>query len=102
MLNEMIRHGFVCPVCGRLTFFHQHPLYWCPYCGSSTSNSKVINTISLPRLTKRDANGNAQYIGEFGFYPESYGPQLSTTAVIEILERLCYYEEIREEKNNGD
>lgn len=102
MLNEMIRYGFICPVCGRLTYFHRHPLYWCPYCGTRNENSEIVKTLSLPRITKRDIHGNAQYIGENGFYPESYGPQLSTTAIIEILERLCYYEETRGEQNNDD
>jgi len=83
-----------CPVCGRV--FH-HPMtgWWCPLCGEEFSQADAV-TVEIPnRIMARDAEGVAMYIGDKGFYPQSYMPQLSQAAVLEIMERLCCWEEGR-------
>lgn len=44
------------------------------------------------------------YIGDKGFYNPSYVPQLSQAAILEIMERLCCWEEglYTQYDENGD
>ena len=90
MLNELLLRNFVCPVCGkRIEFFTRG--YWCPFCGTSLNDDEV--TEPPVRLTMRDEDGIPVYIGTKSFKPQTYAPFLSQSAMIEILERLCKWEE---------
>lgn len=93
MLQELFGL-YRCPVCGRV--FH-HPMngWWCPLCGADFSIDDAVDTETPKRIMARDAEGVAIYVGDKGFYPQSYMPQLSQAAVLEIMERLCCWEEGR-------
>lgn len=93
MLQELFGL-YRCPVCGRV--FH-HPMngWWCPLCGADFSIDDAVNTETPKRIMARDTEGVAIYVGDKGFYPQSYMPQLSQAAVLEIMERLCRWEEGR-------
>jgi hypothetical protein len=69
--------------------------WWCPLCGADFSIDDAVDTETPKRIMARDAEGVAMYIGDKGFYPQSYMPQLSQAAVLEIMERLCCWEEGR-------
>jgi len=69
--------------------------WWCPLCGADFSIDDAVDTKTPKRIMARDADGVAMYIGDKGFYPQSYMPQLSQAAVLEIMERLCQWEEGR-------
>jgi hypothetical protein len=69
--------------------------WWCPLCGADFSIDDAVDTEIPKRIMARDAEGVAMYIGDKGFYPQSYMPQLSQAAVLEIMERLCCWEEGR-------
>lgn len=92
MLNEMINLRFICPLCGK-PIDHFINGYWCPFCGNELYHSEEDETIPPKRLTSRDDEGYAVYIGEKSFRPFEYAPRLSQSAMIEILERLCKWEE---------
>lgn len=90
MLNELFGR-YKCPVCGR-TFSYPMTGWWCPLCGEEFSDN-VDKGTNPPRLTTRDTEGAVMYIGEHGFQPKSYLMELSTAAIMEMMERLCRWEE---------
>lgn len=106
MLQELFGM-YRCPVCGRV-FRHSMEGWWCPLCGEEFSQADALTTDVPARITQRDSEGAVMYIGDKGFYNPSYVPQLSQAAILEIMERLCcweegrytqYNEEINEENN---
>ena len=103
MLNELIKGCFSCPVCGRILYY---PLkgWWCPFCGTDIkADQQYINIIDLKnRLTARDENGVPYYCGQHTFNSRTYSQDLKITAISEILEKLCQYEEAEEEQSNGN
>ena len=96
MLNELIIGRMKCPVCGRYMFGNLKQ-YWCPFCGNS-NNEEINNVISSPteRITNRDENGVAVYIGAHSFNNYTYAPYLNEYAKAEVLEKLCVLEEEKE------
>ena len=94
MLNEMILGRMKCPVCGRY-FFTNLRLYWCPFCGTS-STGEVEKAESSQRITSRDEDGIAVYVGPHTFNSMTYAPFLNERAMSEILEKLCELEEEKE------
>lgn len=97
MLNELLRCCFGCPVCGRILY---RPLkgYWCPYCGADVEQGEPNKIIDLKnRLTARDENGIPYYCGEHTLHSLTYAQDMNVTAIIEVLEKLCQYEEIEED-----
>lgn len=92
MLNEMISLRFTCPLCGK-PLDHFIDKYWCPFCGQQVFTDDEIDINK--RLTARDENGIAVYIGNKSFRNPEYAPRLSQMAMIEILEKLCAMEEKR-------
>ena len=93
MLQELFGL-YRCPVCGR-TFHHPMNGWWCPLCGASFTIDDAVDTELPKRIMTRDTEGVAMYVGDKGFYPQSYMPQLSQAAILEIMERLCCWEEGR-------
>jgi hypothetical protein len=69
--------------------------WWCPLCGADFSIDDAVEIETPKRIMARDAEGVAIYVGDKSFYPQSYMPQLSQAAVLEIMERLCCWEEGR-------
>ena len=99
MLNELLRRCFACPVCGRILY---HPLkgYWCPFCGADVEKGEPNKVIDLSnRLTARDENGIPYYCGEHTLHSFTYAQDMNITAIAEILEKLCQYEEIEVEND---
>lgn len=97
MLNELILGRMKCPVCGRY-FFGDLKMYWCPYCGINSYGQQIPSASSTKdRITSRDENSIAVYIGEHSFKNKTYAPYLNEYAISEILERLCELEEEKEE-----
>ena len=99
MLNELLKCCFGCPVCGRILY---RPLkgYWCPYCGADVETGQPNKIINLKnRLTARDDNGVPYYCGEHTFHSFTYPQDMSISAIEEILEKLCQYEEIEVEND---
>ena len=94
MLNEMILGRMKCPVCGRY-FFSNLKYYWCPYCGT-TNNGEIKKTEITQRITSRDQDGIAVYIGPHTFNTMTYAPFLGERAMAEVLEKLCKMEEEKE------
>lgn len=101
MLNELIRARFGCPVCGRILYY---PLkgYWCPYCGADLVHKEAIEIqLSDSRLTARDQLNRPYYKGNFTLREKAYAQDLNLSAISEILEKLCEYEDAEEEENNS-
>ena len=100
MLNELFGKRD-CPVCGRHFAF---PVtgWWCPLCGASFSDEITDKGTTPPRITKRDEEGAVQYIGEYGFTSPCYVGELSLTAMLDIIERLCRWEEGYYTRNEED
>lgn len=101
MINELLKGRFICPVCGRILYF---PLkgYWCPFCGTDIKTPDKTEQLDLAdRITARDENGVPYYCGRYTFNTKTYIQDIKLTALAEILEKLCQYEEI-EEVHNGD
>ncbi len=98
MLNELIIGRMRCPVCGRY-FFGDLKFWWCPYCGINSEGEIIAPATNeeTKRITARDENNIAIYIGEHSYSKKTYAPYLSQLAIAEILEKLC---EMEEEKNN--
>ena len=72
----------------------------CPFCGADVEKGEPDKVIDLSnRLTARDENGIPYYCGEHTFHSFTYAQDMSITAIAEILEKLCQYEEIEEDKN---
>ena len=97
MLHELIKGCFSCPVCGRILYF---PLsgYWCPYCGKSITNPEQAVVVDFKnRITNRDENGKPYYCGSHSFNERAYPQDIKLTAIAEILEKLCQYEEAEEQ-----
>ena len=98
MLYELLKARYACPLCGRILYF---PLkgYWCPFCGTSLRDESKIETITLnDRITARDENGVPYYCGTHTVRERTYAQDIKLTAIAEILEKLCQYEEL-DEKN---
>lgn len=100
MLNEMMIGRFKCPVCGRV-FFGPLLRYWCPYCGVSAENDTPVISEVGTRITTRDEDGIACYTGIHSIRDRTYAPELSVTAMMEVLERLCQLEEQQEEEEDN-
>lgn len=102
MLNELLRYQFLCPVCGRILYRHKIRGYWCPYCGTDLTNvdEEKYQVDLSNRLTARDENGVPYYIGIHTMRERTYPQDINITATIEILEKLCQYEE--QEENNEE
>ena len=109
MLNELMTGRFICPVCQRILYY---PLrgYWCPYCGVDLKHNEPTEIqMSENRLTARTEDGLPYYIGKFTFREKAFAQDLNLSAIAEILEKLCQYEELEEkedvngasEENNG-
>ena len=104
MLRELLRARYACPLCGRILY---PPLkgYWCPFCGTSLKDESKIDTITLTnRITARDEYGIPYYCGRYTMRRRAYAQDIELSAIAEILEKLCQYEELDEEKeeDNGD
>ena len=100
MLNELLKNKLGCPVCGRILY---RPLkgYWCPYCGANVEKEESNKIINLRnRLTGRDNNGVPYYCGEYTLCSLAYPQGIGVTAITEILEKLCQYEELSEQEEN--
>lgn len=97
MLNELIIGRMRCPVCGRY-FFGDLKFWWCPFCGTNSDGEVVASSSSenTERITERDENGIATYIGEHSMHKHTYAPYLNARAISEILEKLCKFEEEKE------
>ena len=85
---------YQCPVCGRV-FRHPMTGWWCPLCGAAFNEGDAVTTEIPDRIMARDSEGVAIYVGDKGFYSKSYMPQLSQAAILEMMERLCCWEEGR-------
>lgn len=100
MINELLtkHHLLACPVCGRLIY--DAPLgYWCPFCGVDIKSGEALKLVNLTneRLTNRDENGTPYYCGKYTFNSRAYSRDLKNlSAIDEILEKLCHYEEVEE------
>lgn len=105
MLHELLKLRFSCPVCGRILYPHKIRGYWCPFCGTDlklNTDQEQTKTVDLTnRITSRDENGVPVYIGEHQFRSRSYPEDINITAISEILEKLCQYEELDEEQENN-
>lgn len=95
MLNELLIGRMRCPVCGRY-MFGDLKFWWCPFCGNNSENEVIAAPTSTARITARDENGIAVYIGEHSYRKKTYAPYLSQFAMAEILEKLCKMEEENE------
>ena len=96
MLNEMIIGRMKCPVCGRY-FFCDLKYYWCPFCGTTNHDEQIQPVTKDARITSRDQDGIAVYVGPHEFNSITYAPFLRERAMTEVLEKLC---ELEEEKEN--
>lgn len=92
MLNELIIGRRQCPVCGRY-IFGDLKYWWCPYCGSDNTEENIIISNPTDRITARDENGIAVYIGIHSPNSYTYAPYMGINAIAEVLERLCEKEE---------
>lgn len=102
MLNELVANYFYgkCPVCGRLYISaFERFVTWCPYCGTPTLTD---NSSTNGRLTERDDQGIARYVGNLSHHKPEYAHQLTRNAVEEILEKLCVYEENEAAENETE
>lgn len=102
MLNELLRFYYACPVCGRILYQPRRG-YWCPFCGTDLDhNEPVVKKFSEEgRITARAESGLPYYIGPFTMRERAFAQDLNLTAIAEILEKLCQYEELEEENANG-
>ena len=105
MLRELLQARFGCPVCGRILYPFKIRGYWCPYCGADLAlNTEESNQVEInlkDRLTIRDENGMPSYIGEYTFKENAYPEDLNLTAITQILEKLCQYEELEDQVGSG-
>ena len=103
MLNELLQARFGCPVCGRILYPFKIRGYWCPYCGADleldSEEPQKVEINLKNRLTMRDEHEIPTYIGEYSFKNSAYPEDLNLTAITQILEKLCQYEEILEEND---
>ncbi len=100
MLNELMVGRFKCPVCGRI-FYGPLLHYWCPFCGMTENSPFPEITEENDRLTDRDENGIPYYIGVHTLKSKTYAPDMSMRAIMEVLEKLCEFEEKKEEQENN-
>ena len=94
MLRELLKFRFGCPVCGRILYY---PLkgYWCPYCGVNLTSQNQAQEVDLKdRLTARDEKGVPYYCGIHTVRSKTYAQDIGLTAIAEVLEKLCQYEEL--------
>lgn len=99
MLNEMIFGRFRCPFCGRV-FYGPLLHYWCPFCGMTEDSPIPTKTEDNERITARDDDGIPYYIGPHTFRTKTYAPDMSITATMEVLEKLCKLEEEKENEED--
>lgn len=99
MLNEMLFGRFRCPFCGRV-FYGPLLHYWCPFCGMTEDSPIPTKTEDNERITARDDDGVPYYIGPHTFRTKTYAPDMSITAVMEVLEKLCKLEEEKENEED--
>ena len=99
MLNEMLFGRFQCPFCGRI-FYGPLLHYWCPFCGMTEDSPEPTKTADNERITTRDEDGVPYYIGPHTFKTKTYAPDMSLSAIMEVLEKLCKLEEEKENKKD--
>ena len=99
MLNEMLFGRFRCPFCGRVFYGPLLP-YWCPFFGMTEDSPIPTKTEDNERITARDDDGVPYYIGPHTFRTKTYAPDMSITAVMEVLEKLCKLEEEKENEED--
>ena len=99
MLNEMLFGRFRCPFCGRV-FYGPLLHYWCPFCGMTEDSPIPTKTEDNERITARDDDGIPYYIGPHTFRTKTYAPDMSITATMEVLEKLCKLEEEKENEED--
>ena len=101
MLNELIIGRMQCPVCGRY-MFGDLKYWWCPYCGKNGAEDTAIISNPINRITARDENGIAVYVGIHSMNSRTYAPYMGINAITEVLERLCEKEEEDENLHSED
>ena len=95
----MLFGRFRCPFCGRV-FYGPLLHYWCPFCGMTEDSPIPTKTEDNERITARDDDGVPYYIGPHTFRTKTYAPDMSITAVMEVLEKLCKLEEEKENEED--
>lgn len=101
MLNLLLHNCYTCPVCGRI-IYGKLPGWWCPYCGRDLVKRETTEVSFSNRLTARTETGMPYYIGKHSFREKAFAQDLELSAIAEILEKLCQYEEIAEEEEKND
>ena len=93
MLNELIIGRRQCPVCGRYIFGNLK-YWWCPYCGSDNTEENIIISNPTDRITARDENGVAVYIGIHSPNSYTYAPYMGINAIHQIVIHMLHIWEL--------